>query len=309
MIKIIFFVHIRSAALIHSGILVWLSDLLCFSMAWFFFKSGMFHKEMPFRERVRKDAKALLVPYLSFTLFTLLLYLGYEAGIKGESLTGLLRKSAEDLLLEEALQWNLALWFLPTLFAVKAIANLTVKRIGSLFLLLVSLTAAFLLCHFRISHPVYLGNIALGLTFYASGILLKDFQFRRTVSILAILLYMAGFVFKVCTELNFRCNYIGETDNYFVNVLYVLAGVIAINNLFKLFANKKLPILFSFGMLSLVPFCIHYPFTQLIPRFLNHLPFSVSPTLSWIIQSLFMIPLFWWAIRFFNGKGHRFIGK
>ncbi len=309
MIKIIFFVHVRCAALIDSGILIWLSDLLCFSMAWFFFKSGMFHKEIPFKERIKKDFKALLIPYISFTFFTLLLYLGYEAGIKGESLQGLISKSAREIVCEEAIQWNVALWFLPSLFAVKAIANLTLKRLGPAVLLCLSVAAAFLFSHFRISTPIYLGNIALGLTFYMLGYLLKELQFKDYVFYLSLLLYAAGFIFRICSEFNFRCNYIGTDDLYFIDVAYVLAGIITFNNIFKRFLNKEVPVLYKFGMLSFVPFCIHYPFTMLFPRVLNHLPMDITPTVSWIIQSLLMIPLFIFSIRFFNSKGKVFLGK
>lgn len=309
MIKIIFFVHVRCAALIHTGILIWLSDLLCFSMAWFFFKSGMFHRDVPFRDRVKKDAKALLIPYISFTLFAFLLYIGYEAGVKGESLHGLFVKSAKEIILGEAIQWNLALWFLPSLFAVKAIANLVMKKAGGLPVFLVSITAAFLFNHFQVDTPVFLGNIALGLTFYALGYLLRDIQFKDSVFFPALGLFAAGVIVHVCKDFVFRVNYVDPGDIYLVDIAFALTGIIVFNNLFKRFLNKEIPLLYQFGMLSFVPFCIHYPFTMLFPRFLNHLPVPVTPTVSWVVQSLLMIPLFIISIRFFNTKGKVFLGK
>ena len=126
---------------------------------------------------------------------------------------------------------NLALWFLPSLFAVQLLYSLMRKRMRDEWIVLIGLTIAYSVFIFEIKRPFYLGNIPLGLAVYSFGHLLKTKQYTRLIFILALLVYLVT-LFLHPYSLDFRANRIGN-GYYLIAVISSLVGCILINNIFK----------------------------------------------------------------------------
>ena len=283
-LDMIFFVHVRDAAGVTEGVVPFLANLMCFFMAWFFFKSGMFYKRERFRDRIRKDAGSLLLPYAVSTFFTLVIYYVFVG--HNYPLVEVAKKALLDIYLDEAITWNAALWFLPSLFIVKALANVCIPRIGSVATLVTALAASFLLNRFHFTHPIVFGNVALGLAFYTLGHLLKDIQFNKWVFLTSAAGYLAGLGFTACHFFDFRCNTVGQADSYPLVIVFLLAGIITFDNVFRKCFDKRIPLLTGLGRKSIIPYTVHYPFIVLFVKTLSPAASGLSEYSFWLILSI-----------------------
>lgn len=100
----------------------WISRVLYFFMPWFFFKAGMFFRTKPRREFYRSNARRLLVPFAVFSLIGYLLWLPGVISNDSLSLTYKIFAPTMQLVKEGSLTANMPLWFLLSLFLVKAAA-------------------------------------------------------------------------------------------------------------------------------------------------------------------------------------------
>ena len=203
--------------------------VLSFFMAWFFFKSGRFAKDVPFRKEWNAVRKKLLVPYLLFSLVgwavdTVWLLLSGAGGWKT-----LLWTPVHTLLVSGSLPGNLPLWFLLVLALVRLIAALLRNwRIPAPVVAAVSLCCAWLANRLA-PIPFYLGGTAAGLTFYTLGTLFRDKVEVRPVWIGAAVIYAASLLFyPSCIDL--RSNTVTE-DYYLPAFLFSLSGILAIDGI------------------------------------------------------------------------------
>lgn len=216
----------------------YLMQPLSFFMFWFFYKSGMLYKGKTPKETLLGGGK-LMIPYFIF-------------GAIGHGITCIqLLMQGDDIwyhyilspikciLIQGAPIGNLALWFLPSLFAVQLLYSLMRKRMRDEWIILIGLTIAYSVFIFEIKRPFYLGNIPLGLAVYSFGHLLKTKQYTRLIFIVALLLYFS-ILFMHPYSLDFRANRISN-GYYLIAVISSLAGCILINNIFK---RKKVHINF-----------------------------------------------------------------
>ena len=66
-LQVVFITHIASSCyFMRFEVVRFVYLLLIFAMAWFFFKAGMFYKDKPLKDVVKKSARRLLVPWAVF---------------------------------------------------------------------------------------------------------------------------------------------------------------------------------------------------------------------------------------------------
>ena len=255
-------------------VVVFIGTTLSFFMSWFFFKGGMMHKDTSTKQILHKSIKRLLVPFLIFLLIGLLLdgWIQYTKNIdfvfvsfiKGEIVT----------FLTFALLWPTgASWFLLSLFIARICFNILQKRIHPIIISIVFACFAYAIyimnCHdweFRVFIPghnsyldiptFYMGNMCHGLSVYSLGYWLKEKQFHRTIFVLALALFVLKYI--IPAGIDFRANNSYDT-NFMLSVLYGMSGCVVINNFFKRFCNKRLPIITYIGRNSMVYYLVHFP--------------------------------------------------
>lgn len=99
-------------------------------MAWFFFKSGMFHKTgMPIKACVIKYSKKLLTPWIVYGIVGecvcwINLFLNNKLTLKRMIISPI-----RQIIYQGSVDGNLPLWFLLTLFLVKIITTIASKTI------------------------------------------------------------------------------------------------------------------------------------------------------------------------------------
>lgn len=209
-----------------------LHPVFFFFMPWFFYKSGMYFKHNSnYAEMLKKDARTLLIPYISFGAIGLLVHFLIIA-IQGDTNWIHYVSFPKHILLYEIIPGNAPLWFLISLFIVKNTYNFLVDKINFLVLIVMCFAIAYCGCLFEIKIPRWLFNIALGMCFYAVGSRLRNHQYSKSVFVLSII---------VCTCISVFCPShvdmfpnILKYGNYIVYFFYAISCVVIINNLSKI---------------------------------------------------------------------------
>lgn len=228
---------------------------LNFFMAWFFFKSGMFHNALVnSKQMLMGGGKKLLLVYVAFSIVALLLY-WLEQVVAGEHVLKYLISPAYQVLALGAVTTNLPLWFLVSLFAVKMISAAIVKsKQAILTTMILSLSIAFGLDLIGFFYTVWPGNIALGLFFYCCGYMLKTKQYERQVVIFAIAVFIVLHLTDY-SNLDFRANHC-TYGHYLSYVAISLSGCIVMNNIFRKCGQN---VFTSIGKDSMSYYIFHYP--------------------------------------------------
>lgn len=184
----------------------WADRILYFFMPWFFFKAGMFFKAKPRREFYRSNFKRLIVPFLVFSLIGYLCWLPGMIGNSELSMKYKLLAPFIQLWKEGSVTGNIPLWFLLSLFIVKALANEAMLRHVSFWITgALGLIVGFAL-HFKGGlEPLWIANSAIGLAFFILGYWLHspavaDHRVRRWLRgwmfyLPALTLFMAQLLF------------------------------------------------------------------------------------------------------------------
>lgn len=117
-----------------------LSYVFYMFMAWFFFKSGMYHIEISPKPAVIKYSKKLLLPWFVYGIIGELLHyiIIYQKGTL--SWRQIILDPIRDIYYQGTMGGNLPLWFLLSLFAVKIIISFCDKyKINQLYVLILCL--------------------------------------------------------------------------------------------------------------------------------------------------------------------------
>ena len=235
-----------------------------FFMPWFFFKSGMFYRDDDLNVTLTKSINRLLKPWLkwsaiSFVLGAILTWF-IDGGI---NLKNFLLNNCRSVLINGALDENLPLWYLFTLFLVKMIyAWLRKKGINTWIIIVSSFMVAFALSFVRGFKPYWIPNCFLGLLFYTLGNRIGNNErlpVGKWIVLLSIPICLLNLFFPQFVD--FRTNSLVR-GNY---VLYCLMSVCAIlgwNCLFKYLSNKLLfgteGVFLRIGRNSLFFYCAHW---------------------------------------------------
>ena len=191
-IEMIFLCHIRilSVMIPDSGFLYQLQYFLIFFMPWFFFKSGMFYGRN-LKHDITKDAKKLLVPFVYYSCFAYSMQIVCML-LRHETITtdSLLWSQLEGIVNGAGIPWNQPMWFLVTLFIVKATYGYIEKYINKYLILLLSLIIASVFNGQSMVLDFWIGTSFQALFFYCLGDLLRDRQYKKNIWLLAIVVYV-----------------------------------------------------------------------------------------------------------------------
>lgn len=248
------FAHIMDTSLCRS-----LSVVFCCFMAWFFFKSGMFHNtNRDIRGSLQNCMTKFLRPYAALMLIG---YIGHVLSLIYQhdyNWTHYLLSPIKECVLGGGVHsWALPLWFLVTLFGVKIVAVWILgknKWGGVLICGLIGWILAIVGSHYKELRPYYMVNLFPALFFYGLGAKMKEMQFRRSVFLIALIAMAASFVFPSIVD--FRTNRV-MGGYYALWLIYALAGIIVFNNLAKRI-NKSIWPITNIGRNSMYWFLIHW---------------------------------------------------
>lgn len=207
--------------------------------------------------------KKLIIPYFIFTLVGLVVHVVFCYIANEESLLRILLNCKESIVYRGGEEWNLALWFLVSLFFARITTSILSKIIPILIIFIISGAAAYGVHFLKLTYPVWIGNIFLGVFFYTMGYILRDIQYNKFFFYFSFLLFVFGLFFPVITKFDFRCNQVGIADNYPIVLLYCTFGIITINNLAYKFLNKPIRLITMIGKNSIIICVIHFPILML----------------------------------------------
>lgn len=173
---------------------------LHFFMPWFFYKSGMFFKKRSVKELWMKDRQKLLKTFAVWAIVGYVFFL--LIGICNHTLT--LRNTTylviRRLFMAGATPLNSPLWFLLTLFGVRFVANIALPERGDKFgilkfvgIVLFGYTVSYLA--YRFNHrllPYWVANGAAGLSFFALGYAMRDWEQKWWLFLLCMVVYVTG---------------------------------------------------------------------------------------------------------------------
>lgn len=177
-------VHLNNHPLYMYGI-----KIFPFFLAWFFYKSGMFFK-MPtnYREYIEKCYRKLVKPYLIWSVLSFLIWLVIQVfnnsnfDIVHQFLSYCFYSVTDGCHIS-----NIPLWFILTLFLVKAIYPLVYhwgisNAIKNSICLILIIFAYYSKERYSIFiKPLWLYNTIIGLFFFNMGYLLRNIQYQRNI--------------------------------------------------------------------------------------------------------------------------------
>lgn len=202
---------------------------LSFFMFWFFYKSGMFYQRKSSSEILCGGGKKLMIPYIVFGLIGILLN-NVRLAVNGDfNWTHYFLSPIKEVFLMGAPTGNLALWFLPSLLAVKLLYLFVSRAIRDEWLFMVAGSVAYILFILDIHYPMYLGNISLGLSVFSFGHLMKEKQYGRIPFVMSAIIFISLMLFHPYS-IDFRSNSIA-IGYYPLAVAFSLAGCVLINNI------------------------------------------------------------------------------
>lgn len=173
---------------------------LCFFMPWFFYKSGQLFAKRSIKDLWKKDSHKLLKTFMIWSAIGYVFYLLIGWLCDTMTLRNATYSVIRGLFLTGKIPINTPLWFLLTLFSVRFLANLFLPERGDknavwkiLSILAIGYVISFLA--FRFNHrlmPYWVANGAAGLSFFALGYALRDWEQKLWIILPSIVVYMVG---------------------------------------------------------------------------------------------------------------------
>ena len=240
-----------------------LKRLFYFFMAWFYFKSGMFYDEKRnARDVAMRDFHRFVVPFLIGCLIAMAIQALYLSLTGQFNVEYYITRNIIDIFNHGGASWNVALWFLISLYVVKLLYRFLSKYICNVLIALLSVTFSYLLYRMQIYRPAAIGNIPLGLFFYSFGVALRSLQYNSTVFAWTFLSTVLIYVLGEIHYFSFRLNMVSENDMYFLVIYSCLCSIIV----FDFLARKIAPPtwLLYIGRNSMAFYVLHYPIGCLV---------------------------------------------
>ena len=266
----------------------------CF-MAWFFFKSGVFHREgQGVQSAVKGVLPKLLRPYVAFSIVGYAVYCVVLWARGDRDLVHYTLSIAKGILLAGSYGGALHLWFLVTLFAVKVFSPIIVdkcKLVGVIACGLIGCACAYVGAGQLKLQPYYAFSFFPAMFFYGLGHTLKERQYGKWAAGLSAAVFVASFAYP--SMVDFRVNHL-TSGAYPLFLLYSLAGIVVFNNTAKAIGRGLWPFT-QVGRQSMYWYCAHWPllliinllFRNIFPSLLG-LPLLLA-TFSALVASLVAI--------------------
>ena len=258
--------------------------IYAFHMPLFFFISGLVfdYKKYNFRQTFKKSVKGILVPYVLFSLLSIVLWplqignFEWTPYFIGKQLLGIIYANSQTL------DFNLVLWFLPCLFVAKILFAFLSEKIKNTLALAVFLIGFSLLGYFAFLYfpdltlPFGIESAVTAVVFFGLGSIVRTNYYERLNKVnrkkLFYVLFIAISAVLISAALNFslygrqidiRLNNLG---NYFLFYLGALSGIIT-TVIISIFINKN-RVLEYLGKYALVLFVLHNIVLFFIGKFL-----------------------------------------
>ncbi|MCQ2190354.1 MAG: acyltransferase family protein [Paludibacteraceae bacterium] len=205
---------------------------LSFFMPWFFFKSGMFYRRQSVKECIRKSAKKLLYPFLTFTIVGCLVYFLIFLQEGNHDWSDYFIIPLKELLLDGSVYGDKPLWFLFSFFVVKVLFSLIESNTKYYVVFIIpAIIVVYVLYLYGNPLPRYFGNVCSGFVFYTLGYILREIQYNKYVSVTAIGVYLLFVVLGI----PFVDMFPNELKQgvYLLWFVFSIAGCITFNSVFE----------------------------------------------------------------------------
>lgn len=233
-------------------------------MAWFFFKSGMFHREgQNVREVATRTLPKLLRPYVAFSVAGYFVYCVVLWSRGDRDLVHYTLSIAKSILLTGSYGGALPLWFLVTLFLVKTFSPVIVDKCklgGVMACGLIGCACAYVESEHLKLQPYYVFNFFPAMFFYGLGYILKGKQYGKWVLGFSAVVFIASFAYP--STVDFRVNHL-SVGAYPLFLIYSLAAIVVFNNAAKALGQSLWPFT-QIGRQSMFWYCAHWPLLLLI---------------------------------------------
>lgn len=281
---------------------------LGFYMPWFFYKSGMFFTTQRTKELIKKDAKKLLRFFIIYSAIGWCVWsvCGLADGSLGPKECFI--QPFHQFLHHGSIEANGALWFLLGLFIVRQFSNLLIsKKLPTPVLSLICCVIASLIHTIGLhNHIWWFGNVFSGMCFFLLGYWLKDKEKNRRL-VLSSIFFFVLVVSAYCLEWINDFPYLYMHANTMYNGNYILfyptaiAGIIIINNLFRLLCKYvRFRILEYIGVNSMDYYTTHW-ILFVVVTFIVKFVFNIKdPFMLFIVllcASISILPLIVESIR------------
>lgn len=204
---------------------------LTFSMPWFFYKSGFFFSPLPAKQRLAKDTRKLLWPFLKWTLLGYLLYMAMQVIDGTVTWQNCVIDPLQTFYIYGYLPANVPLWFVLSLIFVRVISNCLLNwKIPAEVLIVICIAIGYALPHDgSLTVPFYISNISMGIAFFMVGRRFGEYENNRWLLAICVLGYVAFLVFG-CSIVGHHRNVLLE-GHYLLWPLFAYCGIVIFNNL------------------------------------------------------------------------------
>lgn len=175
---------------------------LYFFMPWFFYKSGQFFTKQSVKELWQKDTHKLLKTFVIWSAVGYVFYLLIGWLCDTITIRNATYSVIRGLFLTGKVPINTPLWFLLTLFGVRMVANQLLperddKYAAWKIISMVAIGYVISYLAYRFNHrllPYWVANGAAGLSFFALGYALRDWEQKWWLIAPSVLVYIVGCV-------------------------------------------------------------------------------------------------------------------
>lgn len=208
-----------------------LKNIFFFFMPFFFFKGGVYFVNTDTNKIVRNSFKRLMIPYIVFSLMGHCLQCVHLILTENLSLQTAVLFPLLEVLKYGSVKGNLALWFLLSLYCVRVLFSVMVKRVAPTVIFLFFASISTILNTLDLTIPYYCENIPAGLMFFSAGYVMKEWQYHRTVIFVCALTYLSIFLFGY-PVVHMRDNSL--VSGYYIHWIYAsIISIILLANILK----------------------------------------------------------------------------
>lgn len=204
---------------------------LTFSMPWFFYRSGLYYKPLSLHERLKKDAKKLLMPFLKWSAIGYAVWLAMQAIDGTFTLENCVIYPLQTFWIYGYIPANVPMWFVLSLFFVRLISDRLLQwSVPPVASMAVGLGIGFGL--HLMGNPVipfYVPNIAMGIAFFMLGHRFGKSEMDIRLTAVCIVGYVAFLVFGASIVGHHRN--ILLSGYYLLWPLFAYCGIVTFNNL------------------------------------------------------------------------------
>lgn len=233
-------------------------------MAWFFFKSGMFHHEGQGAQSIMKRMlPKLLRPYVAFSVVGYFVYCVVLWSRGDRDFIHYTLSIAKSIVLTGSYGGALPLWFLVTLFLVKTFSPVIVGKCklgGVIACGLIGCCCSYVEIGQLKLQPYYFFSFFPAMFFYGLGHFLKVKQYGKLAFVLSVAVFVASFAYP--STVDFRVNHL-SVGAYPLFLIYSLAAIVVFNNAAKSLGQSLWPFT-QIGRQSMFWYCAHWPLLLLI---------------------------------------------